>query len=159
MPRIDNNPNACGWALDAPEDRRKRLCLPLLTGVGLLLSLACGVADTGATRDAFVSFAAIAALAPLMTQLIAVVRFLLAKKALPHRDFASIDQMLRLSALLHAALSLAAGAAAVLFCIRSWTGAADALVAAGLLLAGGCSACVHRFYASIPAFEQKARLD
>ena len=58
MPRIDNNPNACGWALDAPEDRRKQLCLPLLAGAGLLLSLVCGVADTGATRDAFVSFAA-----------------------------------------------------------------------------------------------------
>ncbi len=94
-----------------------------------------------------------------MTQLIAVMRFLLVKNAQSHRNFTSIDQMLRLSALLHAALSLAAGTAAILFCIRSWTGVADVFVAAGLLLAGGCSACVHRFYASIPAFEQKARLD
>lgn len=50
-------------------------------------------------------------------------------------------------------------AGAVLFCIRSWTGLADALVAWELLLAGGCSARVHCFYAGIPTFEQKVRPD
>ena len=155
MPRFETDTNWFGW--NAPErsvmSAKRRILL--LTMVNLMLSILCGLVPTGVTRDKWVSFAATAALVALMLEIIGAVKFYITKNQISRREFQTLYVMLRWASGIHMALTLVAVIAAVVSCVRSWTGIADLLVTAGLLLTGLCSFLVRQNYIALPAFEME----
>ncbi|MBR1585516.1 MAG: hypothetical protein IJ662_08260 [Clostridia bacterium] len=155
MPRFMTNTKWYGW--NAPENaikqtKRQMLALSVLNAV---VSLACGLIPTGVTRHNWVSFAATAALVALAAEIIGIVRFYRAKGQMYQREFEGIDHFIRLPCILHMMLTLVAVIAAVVSCIRNWTGWLDALLLILLASTGVCSFLVYKLYRALPTFEME----
>lgn len=155
MPRFDANGNWYGW--DAPESeltRAKARCTAFVVA-NLILSVLCGVCPTAVTRDDWVCFAATAALVALMVELIGVVRFRHAKAYLSRQEFGGIHRMMTWAPVYHILLTAVAWIAAVMSCVRAFSGPLDVLVSVGFLLMGLCSIGMYRAYKGIRTFEMK----
>lgn len=155
MARFITNTKWYGW--QAPEGvlRQARLRLLLLACINLAVSIACGLIPTGVTRHNWVSFAATAALVALAAEIIGVVRFYRAKEHMYQREFEAIDHFIRLPCLLHMLLMAVAFIAAIVSCVRNWTGVLDAVLLFLLLGTGLCSYLVYKQYRALPTFEMK----
>ena len=145
-----------GW--DGPEARLKRTgnLLTLLSAGNLLLSVALGLIVTGVTRHNWVSFAATAALIALLAEIIAAVRFRMARHALDKRSFDGIHHMMRWSAQCHLLLMGVALAAGIVSCVQAFGGIPDLLVLLGFCLSFGGSLLFLRVYGQLRTFDMKA---
>ena len=155
MPRFITNTNWYGWSAPESEIRQTKQRLLLIVMVNLVVSIACGVIPTGVTRHNWVSFAATAALVALAAEIVGVVRFYRAKEHMYQREFEGIDHFIRLPCILHMLLTLVAFIAAIVSCIRNWTGPLDALLLLLLSGTGVCSYFVYKLYRALPVFEMK----
>lgn len=153
MPRFDPNTNWYGWSAPEAELRRAKRRILALTALNAVLSVLCGVCPTGVTRSNWVGFAATAALAALMVEIIGAARFCMAKETLSSQQFHGIHRMLKWGALYHLLLMVIAVAAGVIACIRDFTGPLDVLAVAGMALTALCSLAVRRAYGRIPTYE------
>ena len=152
MPRFVTNTKWYGWRAPEGELRQTRLRLLFLVGINLIISIACGLIPTGVTRNNWVSFAATAALLAMAAEVIGAVRFYRAGEQMYQREFEAIDHFIRLPCIMHIMLTLVALVAAIVSCIRNWTGWLDALVLILLASTGACSFLVYRLYRALPAF-------
>ena len=144
-----------GW--DAPETkiRSVRKSCALFAAVSLVLSVLSGVLPTGVTRHNWVGFAGTAALVAVMLEIIAVVRFSVAKFQLDYRNFHSIHWMMDYAPLLHIVLMAAALAAGIVSCVQNFTGVLDLLVLMLFLLAGLSSWMLRKTYRGLPTYTVK----
>ena len=155
MPRFIENSCLYGW--DAPKEQLKsvkRYCL-LFAGISAVLSLVCGVLPTGVTRHNWVSFGATTALVALMLEIIAVIRFSLARSQLDYRTFHSIHWMMDYAPLFHAVLMGIAFIAGIFSCIQAFTGALDLLALLLFALATVFSLVLRKIYRTVPTYSLK----
>ena len=139
MAEFDPNLNGCGWRAPELTLRRAKRSVPLLSAANAVISVLTGVCPTGVTRDRWVGFAATAALAALMAEVIGAVRFCMAQETPPEQQCRSIRRMLRWGALYHLLLMAVAAAAGVIACVRNFTGPLDLAAVAGMALSALCS--------------------
>ncbi|MBQ6527125.1 MAG: hypothetical protein IJI38_01245 [Clostridia bacterium] len=156
MPRFMIDNRLYGW--DASEETikqwKKRLLL--LSILNAVISIACGLVSTGVTRHNWVGFAATAALIALMVEVIAAVRFLMARSMLDRRSFESLHQMMRWSAQCHLVLMALAFAAGIVSCVQAFDGIRDVAVLVCFVLSFACSFFFLRLYDRIPTYDIKA---
>lgn len=147
------NPQWTGWDADETKLRSVKGACMALTLVNMALSLGCGMIPTGVTRHNWVSFAATLALVALMAQVIAAVRFGLAKPMLDPRSFSSIHQMMRWPAQCHILLMTIAFIAGCHSCVTAFAGLTDILVMLSFLLSAGGSFALMKIYGSVRVCE------
>ena len=155
MPRFITNSSLYGW--DAPEAQlrsAKKYCV-LFAAAALILSIVCGILPTSVNRYNWVGFAGTAALVAVMLEIIAVVRFYLAKSQLDYRSFHSIHWMMDYAPLFHAILMGVAFIAGVVSCFQQYTGALDLLALLLFVLAAVSSLVLRRIYRAIPVYSMK----
>ena len=155
MPKFMVSSSLYGW--DAPEMkvRSVRKSCALFTAVSLVLSILAGILPTGVTRHNWVGFAGTAALLAVMLEIIAVVRFSMAKPQLDYRSFHSIHWMMDCAPLLHALLMAVALIAGIVSCIQNYTGILDLLVLFLYILAAAASLRMRRTYRALPVYAVK----
>ena len=155
MPRFIADSKVYGW--DAPEARLrsvKKTCL-LLALASLSLTVLCGLLPAGVARHTWVGFAATASLVALLSQVIAAVRFWLAKAHLDYRTFHNIHWMMDYAPLFHAILMGVALTAGIVSCFQAFTGALDLLALLLFLLAAVFSLVFRKVYRSVPTYSLK----
>lgn len=155
MPKFDASTDRYGWDASEAELSQVRGRCMLLAAANLVLSVLCGVAHTGVTRDNGVGFAATAALVALMVEIIGTVRFQITEPQLPRQAFRSIHRMMTWAPLYHMILMGVAALCALIFCIRAFTGWLDLAVLLGFLLMGACSFFLRRAYQSVRTYQTK----
>ena len=155
MPKFTAGSSLYGW--DAPETkiRSVRKSCALYTAAVLILSIVSGLLPTGVTRHNWVGFAGTAALAAVMLEMIAVVRFWAAKSQMDYRSFHSIHWMMDYAPLLHAMLMAIALIAGIVSCIQNYTGETDILVLFLYILAAAASLMTRRTYRVLPTYTIK----
>ena len=150
MPRLIQSNQLYGW--DAPEAQIqtvKKYCA-LFAAASLVFSIICGILPSGVARHNWVSFAGTAAVAAVMLEIIAVVRFSLVKSHLDYRAFHSIHWMMDYAPLLHAFLMIVALIAGIVSCFQAFTGILDILSLILFLLAAVSSLLMRKTYRSLP---------
>ena len=152
MPGFVTNSKRYGW--DAPETvirSVRRRCI-IFVLASLVLSLVCGLLPTGVARHNWVSFAGTAALVAVMLEIIAVVRFCLARTYLDYRTFHSIHWMMDYATIFHAMLMTVALVAGIVSCIQAFTGWLDILALLLFALAAAASVLLRRTYKRLPLY-------
>ena len=124
-----------------------------------MLSLVCGILPTGVTRHNWVGFAGTAALVALMLEIIAVVRFSIARSQLDYRTFHSIHWMMDYAPLFHAVLMGAAFIAGLVSCFRRFMGVLDVAALCLFILAAVSSLVGRKFYCSVPTHTVKEYME
>ena len=139
-----------GWDLPDKALLRSKNRLLLLGILNAVISLLCGIISTGVNRHPWVGFAATAALMALMMEVIAAVRFRMAKTMLNRHTFDSVHHMMRWSAQCHMTLMAVALIAGIVSCIQAFDGILDLVVLAGFIFCFACSFLFLTDYDRIP---------
>ena len=155
MPRFVTDSKLYGW--DAPESRlrsARRTCAAF-AAASLVLTVIPGLIPCGVARHSWVGFAGTASLIAVMLEIIAVVRFSVAKPGLDYRTFHSIHWMMDYAPLLHAMLMAVALVAGIVSCFQQFTGAPDLLALLLFALSAVSSLVLRRIYRAIPTYSVK----